>query len=79
MSRFVHQRDMSADEMIQCSYQARAILHLIDIAAWSIENNIGAVDVLAGSIGTASRLALELLEPVHDALESHEGLKGGAK
>ncbi|MBN9242131.1 MAG: hypothetical protein J0I98_05000 [Mesorhizobium sp.] len=78
MSRLVPQSDMTTDEIVQCSYQARAILHLIDMAAWSISNNSGAADVLADSIGAATRLALALLEPVHDALERHEGLKGRA-
>lgn len=77
MSRIIPHGDMTSDELIQCSYQARAILHLVDIAAWSIQNDSGAVDVLADSIGSATRLALELLDPVHDAIESHERLKGG--
>lgn len=78
MSRFIPHTDMSADELIQCSYQARAIITLCENAAWAIENG-GAVHQLADSIGSGLRLAIELLEPVHDALESHEGLKGGAK
>ena len=71
MSRFIPHTDMSADELIQCSYQARAIISLCESAAWSTQNG-GAADVLADSIGSALRLTLELLEPVHDALEIHE-------
>ncbi len=78
MSRFIPHTDMSADELTQCSYQTRAILSLCESAAWAIQNG-GAVDLLADSIGSGLRLAIELLEPVHDALERHEGLKGGAK
>lgn len=78
MSRFVPRSEMTPDEIVQCSYQARALLHLCDSAAWAIDNHSGPVDVLADSIGSAVRLALELLEPVHDALELQEGQKGGA-
>lgn len=76
MSRLIPHRDMSTEDLLSCSYQAIAILHLCDSAAWAIQNGSGAPD-LAGSICTAMRLAVDLLEPVHDALESHEGLKGG--
>lgn len=76
MSRFVPQRDMSVADLMSCSAQAIAILHLCDNAAWAIQNGSGATDVLADSIGAAMRLAADLLEPVHEALESHEGLKG---
>lgn len=71
MSRFIPHTEMSADELIQCSYQARAIISLCESAAWAIQNG-GAVDLLADSIGSALRLTLDLLEPVHDALERHE-------
>lgn len=77
MSRLIPHRDMSTEDLLSCSYQAIAILHLCDSAAWAIQNGSGAPDLLAGSIGTAMRLAVDLLEPVHDALEIHEGLKGG--
>lgn len=75
MSRMIPHADMSAEQIVACSYNIISILHLIDHAAWSIQNNTGPVDVLADSIGSAARLALELMEPVHDALESREGLK----
>jgi hypothetical protein len=78
MSRLIPHTDMSTDELMQCSYQARAIVALCESAAWAIDNG-GAADVLSDAIGAGLRLTLELLEPVHDALESHEGLKGGAE
>lgn len=78
MSRFIPHGDMSADQLMQCSYQARAIISLCESAAWAIQNG-GDAEKLADSMGSALRLALEALDPVHDALESHEGLKGGAK
>ena len=76
MSRLIPHTDMIADQIVACSYNIMSLLHLIDHAAWSIQNNSGPVDVLADSIGSASRLALELMAPVHDALELHE--RGGS-
>jgi hypothetical protein len=76
MSRFIPQTDMIADEIIQCSYQARALVNLCESAAWNIQNGGGRPEDLSDSIGSALRLVMELLEPVHDALETHEGLKG---
>mgnify|MGYP007032580878 CR=1 FL=1 len=78
MTRFIPHTDMTAEQIVQCSCDARAILHIVDHAAWAIQNNDGPSDVLADSIGVAVRLALELLKPVHDALEARGGLKGGA-
>lgn len=75
MSRLLSQADMNTDQLVRCSSDARALLYMIDHAAWAIQNNSGPVDVLADSIGASARLALELLEPVHDALETHEGLR----
>jgi hypothetical protein len=73
MSRFIPQSDMTADEIVQCSYDVMAILHLCDQAAWSICNGSGHIETVADSIGCATRLALDLMAPVHDALEAHEG------
>lgn len=78
MTRFIHTRNMSADQLVQCSSDARALLHLCDNAAWAIQNNSGPIDVLSDSIGVAVRLALELLAPVHDTLEAQGRLAGGA-
>jgi hypothetical protein len=61
MSRLIPHTDMRSDELIQCSHQARAILHLVDIAAWSIQNDSSTV--LSDGIGSATCLALELLAP----------------
>ncbi len=61
MNRLIPRTDMRSDELIQCSYQARAILHLVDTAAWSIQNDSSAINVLSDGIGSATRLALELL------------------
>lgn len=78
MSRFIPQADMTPDQLVQCSHQATAIIALCESAARSIQNG-GAADLLADSIGSALRLTFELMEPVHDALERHEGVKGGAR
>jgi len=61
MSRLIPHTDMRSDELVQCNYQARAILHLVDIAAGPTQNDSSAIDVLSDGIGSATRLALELL------------------
>jgi len=79
MSRFVPQRDMSADEITKCLIQARAVIQLCEAAAWSIQNSREAeIPLIAENVQFAMQLAADLLVPVQDALESHEGLKGGA-
>ena len=74
MSRFIPHSDMTADELLQCSYQAVAILRLCECASWAMQNG-GNVTDLADSSGSGLRLAIDLLGPVHDALEQHEGVK----
>jgi hypothetical protein len=76
MSRLIPHTDMSAEQLMNCSYQALSICRLCEAAAWSIQNGETPHD-LADAIGSGMRLARELLAPVHDALASHEGLKGG--
>lgn len=78
MSRFIPQAEMSTDDIIDCSYQALAICRLCEAAAWSIQNGETPAD-LADAIGSGMRLARDLISVAHDALETHEGLKGGAK
>lgn len=82
MSRLIDHRDMTADQIMDCCIQATAIMHLCEAAAWSIQNggdaNAYTFGETAGSIKGALAAARELLGPVTDALESHEGLKGGA-
>lgn len=73
MSRIVPHGDMSADEIIQCSYDAMAIIELCRAAADNESEADGKERRVIGAIGTVLRLAGELLGPVHDALESHEG------
>lgn len=75
MSRFVPQSDMSADEIIRCSYEAAALMRLCETAAWAIQNGESPEDH-AGAIGAGLRLARDLVDVMHDALERHEGLSG---
>lgn len=77
MSRFIPHADMTADEIIACSYEALSLCRLCEAAAWSIQNGETPID-LADAIGSGMRLARDLIGVMHDALESHEGLKGGA-
>lgn len=76
MSRFIPHRDMSSDQIMQCSYDASALLRLCEGAAWAMQNGDDTTS-LSDAIGAGMRVAQELLGVVHDALESHEGLKGG--
>jgi hypothetical protein len=84
MSRFIPQGDMSADEIVKCVIQAKALIGLCERSAWSdIQNGLNgsadaAVSQAAEDIQFTLQLARELLDPVQDALESHEGLKGNA-
>lgn len=71
MSRFIPYAEMTTEDIYQCSAQARAIISLCESASWAIQNG-GPADVLADSIGCGLRLALELLEPVHDTTEFHQ-------
>ncbi|PWJ73853.1 hypothetical protein C7441_12537 [Pseudaminobacter salicylatoxidans] len=78
-TRFIPHRDMSADEIVKCAIQARAIIQLCEAAAWSIQSGSEReIKEAADSIQFALQLAGELIVPVQEALESHEGLKGGA-
>ncbi len=64
-------RDMTANEILACSYQAQGIIAACSLAL--SELNANNVDAKAGSIALALDAANALLAPVHDALESHEG------
>jgi hypothetical protein len=78
MSRLIPCRDMSADQVIQCSYDAMAIIALCENTAWDLSER-GENAQLAGNISTALKLAGELLDAVHDTLEIHEGVISAAK
>ncbi len=77
MTRFILHGDMTADQVMQCSYEASAILRLCEAAAWAIQNGETPAD-LASAIASGMRIARDLIGVVHDALEIHEGQKGGA-
>lgn len=70
MSRFVPCRDMSADQIVQCGYDAMAIVALCSIAAR--EGTLSAT--VTGDIAIALDLAGELIAKLHDTVEIHEGL-----
>lgn len=76
MSRFVPQGDMGAVELMDCGYQALAICRLSEAAAWSIQNGEDPAE-LSDAIASGMRLARDLIAVMHDALETHEGLKTG--
>ncbi|MFU0504035.1 hypothetical protein [Pseudaminobacter sp. NGMCC 1.201702] len=78
MSRFIPQTDMSADQLMDCSYQAQALIHLCQFVAERISSGDEAAR-LGGEIEQALALAGEFAGIMHDALERQEGLKGGAK
>ncbi|MHA6645057.1 hypothetical protein [Mesorhizobium sp. A623] len=68
---------MGAAKLMDCSYQAQAIIHLCQFVANRISDDDQAVR-LGAEIDLALAVAGEFLGIVHDALETHEGLKGGA-
>lgn len=72
MSRLVPHGDMTAAEIIQYSYDAMAIVRLCEKTAWDLINR-GHNSEHTDAISAALKLALELMAPVHDALERSEG------
>jgi hypothetical protein len=72
------QADMPAVDLLRRCTDAIAILRLTNWAASAIqqEGDEGERNKLADDIQQATALAAELLEPVNDALETHEGVKG---
>lgn len=76
MSRFIPHRDMTADQIMATSYQAAAIIRLCESAAWAIQNGDDSTS-LSDAIGAGLRAAQEMIGVMHDALASHENLKGG--
>lgn len=81
MSRFIPAADMTADGIVKSCIQARAIVGLCQRAAWSDLQNGSKSEIpqVSEDIQFALQLVVELLGPVQDALENHEGLKGGAQ
>ena len=75
MSRFHQSADMTAKDLFDCSYQAVAVIQLCEAAAWAIQNSEKNDPLLVDAIGSALALARDLLGPVHDMLEIHEGLR----
>ncbi|GAA4121609.1 hypothetical protein ACFFTN_21095 [Aminobacter aganoensis] len=75
MNRFVPQEDMTADQVMQCSYEAAAIIRLCENAAWAIQTG-GDAAGLSDAIGAGLRTAHELVGVMHDALSRHEGQRG---
>lgn len=73
MSRLINHRDMSAAEICGCAYDALALIELAEHASYNVGPS--SPQVLFSSITNALSLAGEMLGPVIDALESHEGVK----
>ncbi len=70
MSRLIAHTDMTADQLIDVSYDIMAILTVADAAAKHIET--AETIAPAWAVSRLMRLALELHGPLHDALEMHE-------
>jgi hypothetical protein len=82
MSRWIDQAEMTADEIVKCVVQARAIIALCERASWSdLQNGANGIaeQQVAEDMQFALQLAGDLLGPVQDALESHEGVKTGGR
>lgn len=76
MSRFIPHGDMTAEQILDNSYDLLAVLLVGEAAAKHLHDNHE--PALADSLSRLFALAVELHGPLHDALESHEGAKGGA-
>ncbi|WP_186397676.1 hypothetical protein [Stappia sp. TSB10GB4] len=71
--RLIEHREMSADQLIQCGYDAMAIVSLCA----TVSRNLSDLDpggALAGNVAIALDLAGELIAKLHDAVETHEEL-----
>lgn len=77
MSRWIDQAEMTADEIMKCCIQARAVIALCERSAWSnLQNGDKIPDPqVPEDIQFALQLAHDLLGPVQDALETHEGVE----
>jgi hypothetical protein len=78
MSRLIPQGDMSAQQLISTSYDLLAMLHIVQIVADAAEGGSLSPNATA-SVARLMTLATELHAPLHDALERHEGVRGGGK
>mgnify|MGYP001171460950 CR=1 FL=1 len=86
MSRLIPHRDMTADDVLQCCVQARALINMCERAVWADiingtieEGKTAEVHKAADDIQCALSLAAELLDPVQDTLEASTYRKGGGK
>lgn len=75
MSRLIPQSDMTSDQITDTSYDVIALLVVAKAAADRLHDDHSAR--LASSLASVLELALELQGVVHDAIETHEGVKGG--
>lgn len=78
MSRLIPHSEMSADQLIQYSYQAQAIISLCSRVADDLSPSRPET-AAGGDISLALTVALELVGVLHDALEGHKEQKGGAR
>lgn len=74
MSRFIPHSDMSASQLMDCAYQAQAVINICRNAAEHLPPNGDALKIGA-DIDQALAVAHDLVGVVQDALASHEGLK----
>jgi hypothetical protein len=77
MSRFVHFRELSADEVVKCSYDMLAILDLCKSIADTAQINDRARIADMSNIGSALGLAMELAGLIHDTIETQEQVSRG--
>lgn len=75
MTRFIPQRDMSADQLVWLSHEAQAIVSLCKRVTDDLP--LQEPTAVLSDIGLSLGVALEMLQVMHDALEAHEGLEGG--
>lgn len=71
MSRLIPCHDMSRDQVMQCCYDARAIVALCEIVAREGSGELGGA--LSTDIAIALKLAGELIAVLHAVVEIHEG------
>jgi hypothetical protein len=76
MSILIPHTEMNAEQVVECSYHAQAIIVVCRAAADGMQFNTGEATTIASAIDTAFGVALELIGPIDDALERRQGMKG---
>ena len=72
MSRFINHSEMTRNEILDCSYQAMAMVKLARLVTEDLSGTAPSA-AIGGDVAIVLELAAEMMAVVHDAIEAHEG------